>query len=1616
MALEFTSIGNVTGSLFSGSFLSDQDTSLFLTSQSVDLFYGYSARDVTELTVYDTSNNFISWSLLNQSKVFKPITLTYVDALNNAQSYTYNELQSEFIIFRSKQILLDPVSDLAAAGITEGNFKLSYIFTREMAGDPKDRLVINEISPSRTEIKLLPKGAATIPYSAFCIKKFPISDIASVLLAITQNCPYDNIYKIISVLPQYSDGLLFLQSIFFLPDDGSVVSFLRTLYEDFIKYTTLSQAQIESGIDPTRIYRIQGIKSYFNNYLLQGYNVIADFNDIETQFNNFVNIRVAQAFSPFKNQLQSDAHYVAARQFVVDFFTVFFYGAAVHPIQRIHQTKYFSHFKNVLNFGNGEFFPILDHSFLDERQSPADPLTLIIKLGSELPIDITEKQECWVSNFGMTPWVFTAFLQNPVQFPTLKIGPPNFGTPAQFINKQNVNKMYSSKDLSLQDDTENSIFVNKQLSLLSTDFSDFKHFVVFSSATARVNVFKNKAISYYTLSGSLSAVNTAYFNSLSSSTPYAYYASEKTTLQGQINELVQSFDAYESYLFNNGKYVYSPASSSFINRLFVEGNDDSASVYDKYNRDSLISNTPDFVRDNSNNQDYLTFLAMVGHHFDNIYTYISALPLERSVRNQVSSSLPTSTLKELLYSFGWQVDDIINGLDIDDVYLNSLNGPTYNVLSAQDRLRMIWNRILVTLPGIFKHKGTEACVQFLMACYGLPTSLLSIREYGGTDFALDTAPTYEIDEKTYMAVFSGVNDRIEGPFPQDTQTIEFKFAVESSSLYHDWQRYSLFTLYPYSQSAPSNAAWSVDIYKVPGEFAGKVALQMKSGSTGTAITSSVLPIFNGEIFSVMVRRNDVDPMFEFSLDPDAVPLQYDLHVQRNEGGRAIFQSTSSAIFSVQDNRTFSQYGRFWFSDGHYVGTLDKLGLWNIALDDADFEEHVNDLNSYGFSGSVSYADLYVKLGWDYPQNLHTGSPSILWVDNRSVYYFIPNYRTSLWASSSIVTSSYTAAQQIITNRWRSEYPSGSVDILAFNIPNVINPNWSASFDGCNYISNSVYPWSFREFTYQQNLDGSKYGPNKFKNKKIRKVDYEIDARFDSDDRSTFDANVTITGESNQIGFFIDPQDSKNKDIIRYVGKTGIMDLIADPRNLYSDKYYDLVNKNKEYNAFGNKRTLFNEMLTVFKFYFDKSIFEAIKNVVPARSNIFTGVVIEPTILERPKYQNKPINAGISASYQVPAAITHIYNFSSTVLWANFSTNSFVGYNQTIDLSYINIPDRQYPSNLNTFGYINDAPDRIQRSFYPDFEDFPREWDLVGAPAGWPITGIDGTVSYDLNTTGRLIIGDTSYYAPIIGSADPKQTGYNTGSHQILYYLIKVWEKYNYFAKSGSWVRNENPLENFYQSASYFLYRYAIVSEAWYKRYAYANTQTSTTDPSYELGYNHFAGTFRNSPNLKVSNTINNLGPTFPLNPFDFTYQLRPDVKYFELVGGRPRNHYINKMEKFSKTKYPSYGNGIYVKGRNNINTTVNTSGINDGTYPVISSNTSNVNVVNTGNVIQFVPSNNAGTVIPGGHATTNSSTSTGGTNVTSRNPTAKPKPKPVSRQKSSLFGRSNVTGSRKTRG
>ena len=57
--------------------------------------------------------------------------------------------------------------------------------------------------------------------------------------------------------------------------------------------------------------------------MLQNYNLIADFDDLEQQYISFVNIRLDEQFNQILNS--QDQGYKDARQFCYDFFVTYFY-------------------------------------------------------------------------------------------------------------------------------------------------------------------------------------------------------------------------------------------------------------------------------------------------------------------------------------------------------------------------------------------------------------------------------------------------------------------------------------------------------------------------------------------------------------------------------------------------------------------------------------------------------------------------------------------------------------------------------------------------------------------------------------------------------------------------------------------------------------------------------------------------------------------------------------------------------------------------------------------------------------------------------------------------------------------------------------------------------------------------------------------------------------------------------------------------------------------------------------------------------------------------------------------------------------------------------------------
>ena len=77
---------------------------------------------------------------------------------------------------------------------------------------------------------------------------------------------------------------------------------------------------------------------------------------------------------------------------------------------------------------------------------------------------------------------------------------------------------------------------------------------------------------------------------------------------------------------------------------------------------------------------------------------------------------------------------------------------TYATTPEKDITREIWKRILANTPFFLKTKGTIRALKGLMNCYGIPSSILRVREYGGPDKG--TRVSYEIKRKfTYALDF-----------------------------------------------------------------------------------------------------------------------------------------------------------------------------------------------------------------------------------------------------------------------------------------------------------------------------------------------------------------------------------------------------------------------------------------------------------------------------------------------------------------------------------------------------------------------------------------------------------------------------------------------------------------------------------------------------------------------------------------------------------------------------------------------------------------------------------------------------------------------------------------------
>jgi hypothetical protein len=131
------------------------------------------------------------------------------------------------------------------------------------------------------------------------------------------------------------------------------------------------------------------------------------------------------------------------------------------------------------------------------------------------------------------------------------------------------------------------------------------------------------------------------------------------------------------------------------------------------------------------------------------------------------------------------------------------------------------------------------------------------------------------------------------------------------------------------------------------------------------------------------------------------------------------------------------------------------------------------------------------------------------------------------------------------------------------------------------------------------------------------------------------ANISqsYTANTNLLEVAFSPQDEVNDDINSSLGFFNIGEYIGDPRlrsssaefypdlNALRDSYFQKYTKN--YNLV--------DFVRLIKF-FDNSLFKMIKDFVPARTSLASGIVIKQHILERNKYPQPQVDTNSTIAY------------------------------------------------------------------------------------------------------------------------------------------------------------------------------------------------------------------------------------------------------------------------------------------------------------------------------------------------------------------------------------------------
>jgi len=920
-------------------------------------------------------------------------------------------------------------------------------------------------------------------------------------------------------------------------------------------------------------------------------------------------------------------------------------------VQLRENSPYFLDF--YLNFGENQL-AIANNIQLD-NQDPTNP-TILIKLYEALPSEFDQNSLLWVVTLLEEPIAYQVTFQDiPIIIAdTVPLNGPNFNIAIKDqINNSTVDYNYvdlTSTSLTSSFNQLSSLLEEKEIDI-NIDYTNFNNFVHFSSAQVRLENFYYKISLLEDYSSSIAILNNTTNNNPSAS--LAVY-------ENKINNVITNFDNYEYYLYySSGSWTWPKINPQIPYNLYPINSPEvlnwlgstneyspyyggiilSASNFDNRNPNNLYYSIPEYLRDDPSNNQYQKFVEMVGQFYDNIWVYYKDVTEKYNADNRLEYGISKDIVADAIRDFGVKLYQ--NNFSINDLYTafigltpqgglfpfpnitGSLPTPTgfeyvdtlisasNDYIPLDDVNKSLYKRIYHNLPYLLKAKGTLPGLRTLITSYGIPDTVLRINEYGGKDKSNTNDWDYWENNFNYTFYTTASNfistpwtpintswDTIDGV--ADSVSFRFKtdgLPFDSASIAHQslWNvngtnlhlvlRYEgtgYNTNFP-TPNNPLGLPYSGSIIDPYYQYA-YLDFYPSYNNDPTISASIYLPFYDGGWWSVMVNRSP-----EIAGNSDFTLYAGNKIYEGGDNGTALgFYATSSVnantiewtgpgtSYFARGGITINNNPYTWFS-----GSLQEIRYFTSPLSESVFKDYImNPHSTEGNSLNSSPDELIFRasLGGE----LYTGSVSIH-----------PKVTGSWVATSSFTLNSnfgFDKTPVFIPNKEYFFY-----DQPAVGIKNAVSDKIR--------IEDNIYP------------SGSTLSP-------FRSLAQNLAI------------SQSYTANTNLLEVAFSPQDEINQDIMDQIGYFNIGEFIGDPRLRSSSatSYPALDNLRNEYFEKYIKNYDLNDYIRLIKF-FDNSLFKMIKDFVPARTSLASGVVIKQHLLERNKYPQPQVNSYSTIAYQ-----------------------------------------------------------------------------------------------------------------------------------------------------------------------------------------------------------------------------------------------------------------------------------------------------------------------------------------------------------------------------------------------